>query len=110
MARFVLSSFLAALLPFRARAADEPKAAADLVLLNGKIWTVHRAKPEAEALAVSRDRLAVVGSNADVKPLIGPSTRVIDLKGRRVVPRVFDSPLPFLRSGPRPHGRSLSEP
>src|SRR5262249_53787322 len=101
MARFVLSSLLAALLLVPARAADEPKAAADLVLLNGKIWTVHRAKPEAEALAVSRDRLGVVGSNADVKPLIGPSTRVIDLKGRRVVPGFYDSHVHLLGSGLR---------
>src|SRR2546422_393027 len=51
----------AALLLPRAPAADDPvpkagPVAADLVLRNGKIWTVNKKQPRAEALAVSRDR------------------------------------------------------
>src|SRR5439155_2519866 len=74
---------------------------ADLVVTNGKIWTVEKSKPEAEALAAFHGRILMVGSNAEVKPLIGPHTRVIDLKGRRVVPGFYDSHIHLLGSGLR---------
>jgi predicted amidohydrolase YtcJ len=86
------------------RAAEPEKTSpgtADLVILNGKIWIVNRAAPEVEALAVTRDRIVTVGTNADVKPLIGPKTRVIDLKGKRVVPGFYDSHVHMLGSGMR---------
>jgi predicted amidohydrolase YtcJ len=75
--------------------------AADLVLLNCKIWTVSKNQPEAEALAVWRDRILAVGNNPDMRPLIGPRTRVLDLKGRRVVPGFYDSHVHLLGSGLR---------
>jgi predicted amidohydrolase YtcJ len=74
-------------------------AAADLVLTNGKIWTVNPAQPEAEALAVWRGRVLAVGSNADIRPLIGPKTHVIDAQGRRVLPGFHDTHVHFLGSG-----------
>jgi hypothetical protein len=73
--------------------------AADLVLNNGKIWTVAGAKPEAEALAIWRDRILAVGSAREIKPLMGPKTRVLDLQGRRVVPGFHDCHVHFLGSG-----------
>jgi predicted amidohydrolase YtcJ len=76
-------------------------AAPDLVLLNGKIWTVHRDRPEVEALAVRAGRITAVGTSADVRKLAGPSTRVLDLKGRRVVPGFYDSHVHLLASGMR---------
>ena len=79
--------------------ADGPKA--DLVLLKGKIWTVNKAQPEAEAIAVWRDRILAVGSSADIGKLAGPKTQVIDLKGRRVVPGFYDSHIHLLGSGLR---------
>ena len=79
-------------------AADRP-VTADLVLRNGKIWTVNKQQPHAQALAVWRDRILAVGSNADVQPLIGPQTKVIDLKQRRVVPGFHDSHVHLLSSG-----------
>jgi predicted amidohydrolase YtcJ len=94
----------AALLLPRAPAADDPKAgpvAADLVLRNGKIWTVNKKQPRAEALAVWRDRILVVGGEHDVRPLIGPHTKVIDLKQRRVVPGFHDSHVHLLSGGLR---------
>ena len=42
------------------------------VFVNGKVWTVDAAKPEAEAVAVWRDRILKVGTDAEVKPLVGP--------------------------------------
>jgi predicted amidohydrolase YtcJ len=74
-------------------------ATADLVLVNGKIWTVAKARPEVQALAVWRDRILAVGTNAEIQRLAGPHTRTIDLKGRRVVPGFHDSHVHLLGGG-----------
>jgi predicted amidohydrolase YtcJ len=72
---------------------------ADLVLKGGKIWTGDKAHPEAEALAVWHERILLAGSDVEIKPLIGPATRVIDLHGRRVVPGFNDSHVHLLGGG-----------
>jgi predicted amidohydrolase YtcJ len=77
----------------------EPPVAADLVLLGGKVWTVDKANPTAEAIAIWRDRILKVGTDTDVKPLIGSKTKVIDLAGKRVVPGFHDAHLHFLGGG-----------
>src|SRR5258706_16076469 len=46
---------------------------ADLVLRNGKIVTVDESRPAAEALAVSGDTIAAVGSNEEIQAYVGPS-------------------------------------
>jgi predicted amidohydrolase YtcJ len=74
---------------------------ADLVVLNAKIWTVNRTQPEAEALAVVRDRIVAVGTSAEIRPWIGPKTRVLDAQGRRIVPGFYDSHVHLLGSGLR---------
>lgn len=79
--------------------AADPGVSADLVLLGGQVWTVDAARPQAEAVAVWRDRILKVGSDGEVKPLIGPRTRVVDLKGRRVVPGFYDSHVHWLAGG-----------
>jgi predicted amidohydrolase YtcJ len=71
----------------------------DLVLVGGKVWTGDKAHPEAEAIAVARDRILFVGSDAEVRALAGPKTRVLDLKGRRVVPGFNDSHTHVLGGG-----------
>jgi predicted amidohydrolase YtcJ len=83
--------------PAIAGPADRPTA--DLVLVGGKIWTGDKAKPGAEAIAVWRERILHVGSDAEVRALVGPSTRVIDLHGRRVVPGFNDSHVHLLMGG-----------
>ena len=79
--------------------ADEPAFAADLVLVGGKVWTADRDRPEAEAVAVWRDRVVQVGTDAEIKALVGPKTKVIALNGRRVVPGFHDSHVHFLGGG-----------
>jgi predicted amidohydrolase YtcJ len=99
LAGMVLSSTLSL---FADPAAAVQKAqAADLVLWNGKIWTVNKDQPEAEALAVWHGRIVAVGKNDDIKPLVGAGTKVVDLKGRRVVPGFYDSHVHLLGSGQR---------
>ena len=67
----------------------------DRVFLNGKIWTGDDAKPQAEALAVSGDKIVAVGSTAEVKALANSDTAVVDLRGELVVPGLQDSHLHF---------------
>ncbi len=72
---------------------------ADLVLLNGKIWTVNDRQPEAEAVACLGNRIMAVGSTKDIRKWIGAKTKVIDLQGKRVVPGFNDSHVHFLDGG-----------
>jgi predicted amidohydrolase YtcJ len=74
-----------------ARIRAAPQADADLVVLNGRIYTVDPALPVAEALAVKHDRFVAVGSSADVRDLVGPGTRVIDASGMTVTPGFIDA-------------------
>lgn len=64
---------------------------ADVVLVNGRIYTVDPARPWAEAVAISGTRIAAVGSTAEVKALAGPVTRVIDLRGAFALPGFNDA-------------------
>ncbi len=63
----------------------------DLALLNGNILTVDAAFSKARAVAVRGDRIAAVGSDDQIKSLIGDATEVVDLKGRTVLPGINDS-------------------
>jgi len=64
---------------------------ADLVLRGGKIITMDEGESTAQAVAVKYGRIITVGDDDEVKPLIGPSSRVIELKGRAVIPGLMDS-------------------
>lgn len=76
---------------------------ADLILLDGKIWTGER-EPSgqnrfAQALAVSGGRFIAVGSHAEVLALQGKHSRVIRLGGKLVVPGFIDSHVHFVGGG-----------
>src|ERR1700689_726558 len=58
----------------------------DLVLRNGRFTTLDRAKPIASAVSIREGKFVAVGDDAEVVPLAGATTRVIDLKGRLVLP------------------------
>lgn len=64
---------------------------AELVLINGGIYTVDAERSWAEAAAVRGGAFVTVGSNADVESLIGPQTRVIDLTGHMALPGFHDA-------------------
>ena len=64
---------------------------ADLVLRGGKVVTLDEAMPEAEAVAVVGDRIAAVGSDAEIESWIGASTEVIDLEGRLAIPGFIEA-------------------
>jgi predicted amidohydrolase YtcJ len=64
---------------------------ADLVLTNGRIVTVDEGRPEAEAIAISKDRIQALGTAAEIKAMIGPGTQVIDLQGQLAIPGFIES-------------------
>ncbi len=71
----------------------------DLILHNGRLTTLDPARPEATALAVADGRITRVGSDADIVPLAGPRTRIVDAGGRRVIPGLSDSHIHVIRGG-----------
>jgi predicted amidohydrolase YtcJ len=75
------------------------QAPADLVLVNGKIWTVNDKQAEVEAVAVLGNRIAAVGSTEEIRKWVGANTKVIDLQGKRVTPGFNDSHVHFLDGG-----------
>src|SRR6476619_2974241 len=59
---------------------------ADLVLTNGRVVTVEESQPEAQAIAITGDRIVAVGSSGDIRPYVGPATKVVDVNGQLVIP------------------------
>ena len=63
---------------------------ADLVLINGDVYTVDQAMPRVEAFAVKDGRFVALGSTADIQAQVGPNTQVVDAQGRTVLPGFVD--------------------
>src|SRR5262245_30422936 len=80
-------------------AAAQAKPAADLIISNAKIWTVDKARPQAEALAGLGERIVGVGSAADVDSWHGPQTKVLDAHGKLVLPGFNDAHVHFVDGG-----------
>ncbi|MBZ8142694.1 amidohydrolase [Rubrivivax gelatinosus] len=75
--------------------ADHP----DAVFHDGRITTLDRGRPEAQALAVRDGRIAAVGDSAELLSSAGAATRRVDLQGRRVIPGLNDSHTHLIRAG-----------
>ncbi|MES2922221.1 MAG: amidohydrolase [Verrucomicrobiota bacterium] len=69
----------------------------DLILYNGRITTLDSKYPEASNLSIKDGRITGVDDAEEYQP--GPETKVIDLKGRRVIPGLNDSHLHLIRGG-----------
>jgi predicted amidohydrolase YtcJ len=72
---------------------------ADLILTNGRIATMDKTRPAATALAIAEGRFAAVGDDRDLLSRRGPKTRVLDLRGRTVIPGLNDSHIHVIRGG-----------
>ena len=72
--------------------------APDTILVNGTIVTVDPASSVRQALAVRDGRILALGTTAEMRKLAAPSTRVIDLGGRTVIPGLIDSHLHAIRA------------
>src|SRR5712692_1195085 len=77
----------------------QPEPTADLILHRGLFTTLARAHPTATAVAIRDGRFLAVGGDKEVMALAGPSTKVVDLKGRRVLPGLIDNHLHIIRGG-----------
>jgi predicted amidohydrolase YtcJ len=64
---------------------------ADLIVVNGNIYTVNEKQPHAEAIAAKGDRIVFVGANEEARKFRGNKTRIVDLGGKTVVPGLTDS-------------------
>jgi predicted amidohydrolase YtcJ len=72
---------------------------ADLILHNALITTLDRENPVASAVAITGGLFSAVGDEREILPLAGPTTRVIDLKQKRVLPGLIDNHLHIIRGG-----------
>ncbi|HZT59017.1 MAG TPA: amidohydrolase [Pyrinomonadaceae bacterium] len=72
---------------------------ADLVIINADVHTMDEKRPTAEAVAVFANRIAAVGSNDEIKSLVGARTRVVDARGALVLPGFNDAHVHFLSGG-----------
>jgi predicted amidohydrolase YtcJ len=80
-------------------------AAADLIVIHGRIYTVNPSQRWAEALAISRDKIIAVGNDKEIEKFRGPQTQAIDAAGQVVLPGFTDSHNHFLEGS-----LSLDEP
>ncbi len=71
--------------------APAPVEPADLVLVGGAVLTGDPARPTASALALRGRHVVAVGTDAEVRRLVGPATRVVELGGRVVLPGLTDA-------------------
>jgi hypothetical protein len=69
---------------------------ADLLLLNGHIYTGTSVQPWAKAMAIRGERILAVGEEREIRTFQGPRTIVIDLGGRMAMPGIIDSHIHFL--------------
>jgi predicted amidohydrolase YtcJ len=80
-------------------AAPALAAPADTVLLHGRIITADAKDSVVQALAISGGKIAALGSDAAIQKLVGPKTKVIDLKGRAATPGLIDTHAHILSTG-----------
>lgn len=93
--RFVITILFAAMCV----SVSGQKFSADLVIVNANVHTLNAAQKNARSIAVLGNKIIAVGSDADTKALIGSKTRVIDAKGKLVVPGFNDAHVHFLEGG-----------
>ncbi len=74
-------------------------AKAETVIKNANVITIDPRRPRAQAVAMGHGRFLAVGDNDDMEGLIGPSTKIMDLAGKTVVPGFIDAHIHVLSSG-----------
>ncbi|MGH9144366.1 MAG: amidohydrolase [Vicinamibacterales bacterium] len=91
---------LIAVATWRLSAIGQPATApADLLILNGHVYTAAAAGPASGAVAIRGNRIAAVGSAAELERYRGPATQVIDAHGHAVVPGFNDAHAHMLNGG-----------
>jgi len=75
------------------------RASAELVVTNANIRTMDANRTIARSIAVLNGKIIAIGSDADTKPSIGPKTRIIDAKGKTIIPGFNDAHVHFMETG-----------
>ena len=70
-----------------------PASSPDMIIFNGKIITVDQKSSIVQAVAVKDDKIIAVGTNDEIKRMAGKETKMIDVKGKAVVPGLNDAHL-----------------
>jgi len=79
--------------------AGAQNAPVSLAVVNARIWTGNPKRPWAEAIAARGDRIAAVGSSAEIRKLAGANARVIDAHGQMLVPGFNDAHVHIISAG-----------
>ncbi|HEX9252415.1 MAG TPA: amidohydrolase, partial [Ignavibacteriaceae bacterium] len=67
--------------------------------INGKVYTVNEKQPLAQSVIVEGNKILFVGSDEDAKKLFDASTKIIDLKGKLMLPGFIDNHVHFITGG-----------
>jgi len=89
---------LAAAGPLAAATMRKSGSTPDLILINAKVTTLDKQNPEAQAIAIRDGKFLAVGSEKEVRQA-APKAKVIDVRGRRVIPGLIDSHIHIIRGG-----------
>jgi len=95
-APFVASALLLTLMSASRHVAPDP---VSIVVVNARGWTGDSTRPWVDGIAVRGNRIAAVGSSAEMRKLADAKTRVIDAGGKMLVPGFIDSHVHFLGGG-----------
>jgi len=108
----IVAAFYATSSAARAQTQAESPAPADVVFVNGKVFTADAQDRVVQGFAIKGDRFVASGTDGDVRKYVGPQTKVIDLKGRFVSPGITDDHFHNEGGGPGvdlSHVRSVGE-
>jgi predicted amidohydrolase YtcJ len=96
---WIVLLFLIAMMEGVQTCSAQNKPAAELVIVNAKVWTGDKTLASAQAVAILGDRIVAVGGNPEVEAWRGPNTRVIDAGGKLLLPGFNDSHVHFVSGG-----------
>lgn len=79
--------------------AQEGALAPELIIINATVHTMDAAKAYGQALAIRGNRIAAVGTTAEIRALAKAETRVIDAKGKLILPGLNDAHVHWIEGG-----------
>ena len=78
---------------------DDMNTSADLVVINAKVITLDASNQQAQAVAIRSGKFIKVGSNNEIQALINKETKIIDAKGKTLIPGLNDAHIHMVRAG-----------